>query len=232
MPEILNCFPLTVFKDKLGLQPEYRHQIGQHIIQSCAASKLIGQSASRSWTGDRNGHEFLHMQDAFAPMLKAIHQRIRRYVDALGLDADRFRFQFTRSWGTVSEKGQKIQRHRHNQSHISLAYYPLKGPNSGNIIFHMPDPQNEFTAGLFEPHSHDMGLIKTPNILNSEIVTLPAEEDDIVLFPSKTYHATEPNQTDGPRISISTDIVVTLRESDQVEFVMPDVSKWRSSDGF
>ena len=63
-------------------------------------------------------------------------------------------------------------------------------------------------------------------------MTLPAEEDDIVLFPSKTYHATEPNQTDGPRISISTDIVVTMRESDQVEFVMPDVSKWRSSDGF
>lgn len=232
MPEILNCFPLTVFKDKLGLPDDYRHRIGQHIIQSCAESKRIGQSANRSWTGDRNGHEFLHMQEAYAPMFKAIHRRVRHYVEALGLDPERFRFHFTRSWGTVSEKGQQIRRHRHNQSHISLAYYPLKAAGSGNIVFHMPEPQNEFTAGLFEPHSHDQGLVKTSNILNSEFVNLPVEEDDIVLFPSKTYHATEPNETDGPRISISTDIVVTLRDSGEVEFVMPDVSKWRASETF
>lgn len=232
MAEILNCFPLTVFKDRLGLPPDYRHRIGQQIIESCRASKRIGQSATRSWTGDRNGHEFLHLQEPFAPMFKAIHQRIRRYVEALGLDADRFRFQFTRSWGTVSEKGQQIRRHRHNQSHISLAYYPLKAPGSGNIVFHMPEPQNEFTAGLFEPHSHDQGLVKSSSILNSELVNLPVEEDDIVLFPSKTYHATEPNPTDGARVSISTDIVVTLRQSGEVEFVMPDLANWRASDGF
>jgi len=232
MPEILNCFPLTVFKDKLGLAPDYRHKIGQHILDSCAASKRIGQSANRAWTGDRNGHEFLHQQEFYRPMFKAVHQRVLRYVSALGLDEKRFKFHFTRAWGTVSERGQQIRRHRHNQSHISLAYYPLKAPGSGNIVFHMPDAQNEFTAGLFEPHSHDQGLIKEGSILNSEFVNLPVEEDDIVLFPSKTYHATEPNPTDGPRVSISTDIVVTLADSGEVEFVMPDVNQWRESGGF
>ncbi len=63
-------------------------------------------------------------------------------------------------------------------------------------------------------------------------MNLPVAEDDVVIFPSKTYHATEPNQTDGPRVSISVDVVVALKDSAGVEFVMPPVRQWRLSGDF
>lgn len=74
-----------------------------------------------------------------------------------------------------------------------------------------------------------MGLITESNILNSELVDLPVEEDDIVVFPSKTYHGTEPNNTPGTRISIAIDVVITLKDSGGVEYLMPLTEKWRKS---
>lgn len=232
MAEILNCFPLTVFKDKLGLASDYRRRIGEAVIDNYRQSPKHGQSKAHAWTGDRNGHEFLHKQDLYTDMFRAMHRGLVAYVRALSIDPDRLDFLLTRSWGTVSESGQSIARHRHNQSHISIVYYPLKAERTGNLIFHQPDPMNEFSPGLFEPYCHDIGLMTQSNHFNSELVNLPVAEDDIVIFPSKTFHATEANQTNGVRISIAVDVVVTLLDSSRVEFLMPPVAAWRSSRSF
>ncbi len=162
-------------------------------------------------------------------MFKAVHTRLEEYVRALKIDPGKLDFHFTRSWGTVSEPGQSIRRHRHNQSHIAVVYYPVKDAGTGNLIFHLPDPLNEFSPGLFEGHSRSMGLITESNVLNSEMVDLPVEEDDIVIFPSKTYHGTEPNETHGTRVSIAIDVVVTLQDSCGVEYMMPPTGHWRRS---
>jgi hypothetical protein len=65
----------------------------------------------------------------------------------LSVNPDRVSLHYTQSWGTVSEHGQGIRRHRHNQSHISIVYYSVKAENTGNLIFHMTDPLNELTPG-------------------------------------------------------------------------------------
>ena len=93
----------------------------------------------------------------------------------------------------------------------------------------MPEPSTRTEprdARPRRPASSGLGF------LNSEIVNLPVAEDYVVIFPSKTYHATEPNDTDGPRVSISVDVVVALKDSAGVEFVMPPVRHWRSSGDF
>lgn len=231
VPEIFNCFPLTVFKDTLGLPEDYRHRLGNRIIEAWEAGPKAGQDQRNAWTGDRNGAERLHHDPEFEALFRALHVRLHRYLSALSVDADRLELYYTRAWGTVSERGQRIRRHRHNQSHISLVYYPLKGPGTGNLVFHDSEPANEFTPGLFEPHSLSVGLLTASNVLNSEIVNLPVAEDDVVIFPSKAYHATEPNETDLPRVSISVDVVVALKDAAGVEYVMPPVRHWRPAGG-
>lgn len=232
MAEIFNCFPLTVYKDTLGLPEAYRHRLGESVMEACEASSKAGQDRRNAWTGDRNGIECLHHDPEFHGLFQALHVRLRQYLTALSVNAARLELFYTRAWGTLSGRGQKIQRHRHNQSHISLVYYPLKGPDTGNLVFHDAAPANEFTPGLFEPHSLSEGLLTASNILNSELVNLPVVEDNVVIFPSKAYHATESNETDQPRVSISADVVVALKDAAGVEYVMPPVRHWRSADGF
>jgi len=230
VPEIFNCFPLTVFKDRLGLPEAYRHRLGQRVVEAWQAGPKSGQDQRNAWTGDRNGAECLHHDPEFRDLFQALHLRLRQYLDALSVDNSRLELFYTRAWGTLSERGQSIRRHRHNQSHISLVYYPLKGPGTGNLVFHDAEPANEFTPGLFEPHALSAGLLTASNILNSEMVNLPVAEDDVVIFPSKAYHATEPNETELPRVSISTDVVVALKDAGGIEFVMPPVRHWRSAE--
>jgi uncharacterized protein (TIGR02466 family) len=232
VPEVLNCFPLTVFKDRLGLEAAYRTQLGEFITQSYREGVKTGQSNRAAWTGDKNGWEFLHEEAVFATLFKAMHVSLRAYLDMLSVNADRVGLHYTRSWGTVSERGQSIRRHRHNQSHISVVYYPVKAENTGNLIFHMPDPLNELSPGLFEPHAIKQGLLKASTPLNSELVDLPVVEDDIVIFPSKTFHGTDPNNTDGARISIAVDVVMTLSDATGVEYLLPPVDRWRDAAAF
>jgi uncharacterized protein (TIGR02466 family) len=230
--EALNCFPLTVFKDSLGIDLGYRKALGDFISQGYRAGTKSGQSKSAAWTGDRNGWEFLHEETKFAALFKEMNISLRAYLDMLSVNADRVSLHYTRSWGTVSERGQSIRRHRHNQSHISIVYYPVKAENTGNLIFHMPDPMNELSPGLFEPHALKQGLLKASTPLNSEMVDLPVAEDDIVIFPSKTFHGTDPNNTNGTRISIAVDVMMTLRESTGVEYLLPPVGRWRDTGTF
>lgn len=145
MATILNCFPLTVYKDRLGLDPAYRRQIGEAVIDAYRTGPKAGVSKTSAWTGDRNGREFLHLDPAMAPMFKAVHSRMVDYLRALKIDPSKLDLHYTRSWGTVSEPGQSIRRHRHNQSHISVVYYPVKDAGTGNLVFHLPDPLNEFS---------------------------------------------------------------------------------------
>ena len=46
---------------------------------------------------------------------------------------------------------------------------------------------------------------------NTPNIDLFVEEDDIVIFPSKTKHATISNITEDPRISISGDVIIMLK---------------------
>lgn len=232
MAEIFNCFPLTVYRDKAGLSPDQRHQLANIIVADARASDQVATTARRAWTGDRNKREALHLEPAFADLFAAFDIQLRAYVDALSIRSENLDFFYTRSWGTVSGGAQSIRRHRHNQSHLSIVYYPLKPRNTGNLVFHAADPQNEFAQGLFEPQSKELGLIRDFNILNSEIVTFPVAEDDVVIFPSKTYHATEPSQTTEVRVSIAVDVVVALKDASGIEFMTPPVANWRRSDDF
>ena len=72
----------------------------------------------------------------------------------------------------------------------------------------------------------EKSLIKKANAYNSDKSVFDLEQDSIIIFPSKTPHATMPNKSGQVRISISGDITIMLKNSEGFEHLMPNFSNW------
>ena len=59
------------------------------------------------------------------------------------------------------------------------------------------------------------------------MVTCEAKEDDIIIFPSKTPHQTQKNVKNQERISISSDIFITAKNSENMEHLTTPLSDWK-----
>lgn len=224
----LDVFPLTVFKDSIVLPPDEKANIINHVMQTSQDSvALMPKVQGRAWTGDTKGHEYLFQHPLFANLSQKIGLAIRDYVKTLGVDADQIEFYYQRSWATVTRRGETIAAHTHTQSNISFAYYPLKPENSGDLQFSMIEVPNEFSRQAFTGANVTLGLINQMQMRNAKSVAVDVKEDEIVIFPSKTTHATLPNKTDNPRISISGDVSLMLRESAGHEHMMPSFRNWQ-----
>jgi hypothetical protein len=114
----------------------------------------------------------------------------------------------------------------HRLSHISLVYYLKKPANSGGIRFIDADAPNQFAPYLFREEMLEQGVVKQPALFNTKMITLQPKEDDVWIFPSMVEHATEPNLSNEPRVSIAVDIVSTVKDSDVLEFMLPDLDRW------
>ena len=229
--KILELFPLTVFCQPIGFpspegHPEdQKNSWVQHILKMREASDPPRSEIS-AWTGDVKGHEFIHKEPTFEPLFESIATGVETYLQQMGLDFTQLNLYFTRSWAVVAYKNERVNRHAHLQSHLSVAYYVQKPKEGGRLAFFNSGPPNEFVPGLFESR---MGSLFTGprSPANSANTIVDVEEGDMVIFPSKTVHATEPHQSETPRISISADIVITLKESKNHEFLLPDFSHWK-----
>ena len=147
----------------------------------------------------------------------------------LSLDNAKLTFFYQRSWATITKNKERIHPHSHDQSNISFAYYPLKPENSGDIRF-IVEPQNEIAKGLFHEEKLKLGLLKNIDHRNTPNVDLRIQEDDIIIFPSKTKHSTTPNVTQKPRISISGDVTIMLKDSSGHERLMPHFNNNANTD--
>ena len=66
------------------------------------------------------------------------------------------------------------------------------------------------------------------NSFNATSANVHAEEGGIIIFPSKTEHSTLIGTNEKPRISISADVVLTLKEDiEHTETGMTDITKWK-----
>ena len=69
--------------------------------------------------------------------------------------------------------------------------------------------------------------IKQKTLLNSSEVTILPKEDDIIIFPSKTFHSTEKNKNNKNRISISADISIFAKDENYLEHLTPPINLWK-----
>ncbi len=223
--EFLDLFALSVFRQRLAVADQQRRQLAELILDLEKNDKR-SRGEEEAWLGDVSGSEFLFSHEAFADLFAAIGVSVRSYVAGLGLDTEQLAFWFQRSWATISHEGERIFEHAHLQSHLSFAYYLQKPTEGGGIYFSVATHPNEFAAGLFTLAKESLGILKTPGPRTLNRIYVEPVEDEILVFPSRTLHSTAPNLTDQPRISISGDIVVTLKDSAGHETLMPPVQRW------
>ncbi len=217
-------FPLMVAIDEIKIDSETRKRWCE-IIQLQAKKNPV--QGSGAWTGDTKNNEFLLRDPNFAELHKLISRKIYQYIDLLEINRDKVDLFFQRSWATYTVEGKSIATHTHAQSHISYAYYLYKPQNSGGIMFTTDNHPNEIAPELFGLDKFELSLIKKPNNFNGKKIMVDPQQDWIVIFPSKTKHKTEPNQSNKPRISISGDISIMLKESGGFEHLMPNFKDWQ-----
>ncbi len=223
--QIFNLFPLTVMKDTIKIQDKER----EDLIKEITKMKINNdekKNKSNAWTGDTNGHEFLFANDLFKNLSIKISNVILNYLKTFEINTNLLDIYYQRSWATFTENEQNINFHTHSQSNISFAYYLLKPKGSGGIIFRTNELQNEIAKNIFTSSKIEKSLINKANPYNSDRSMFDLEQDTIIIFPSKTPHATVPNTSDLPRISISGDVSLMLKESKGFEHLMPNFREW------
>ena len=224
MAEIINLFPLSIYKTKLDLDDAYRDRLVDEILEM--GSSEINKTPGKAWTGDINGFEFLHKRESFEDLFRRLANPLLGYLDSIGIESSKLDLFYTRSWAAISRQRENILPHSHLQSQISLVYYLKKPKNSGGLAFLDDDPPNQFAGNLFSVLMVENGIVKSQEVFNVKSALLDSEEDGVVVFPSKTRHATQPNKSEDVRISVSADIVVTLKERVSVEYLMPSIGEW------
>ncbi|MDC3206576.1 2OG-Fe(II) oxygenase family protein [Pelagibacteraceae bacterium] len=223
--KVLNLFPLTVVEESIIIDENERNILVDEIKKMKTGEDKKNKS-QYAWTGDTKGHEFLFSNKLFKNLANKISLSIINYLSLLEINTDLLDIYFQRSWATFTENDQKINFHTHSQSNISFAYYLLKPKGSGGIIFKSNDLQNEVAKNIFTGSKMEKSLIHKANVYNSDKSAFDPPQDTIIIFPSKTPHATLPNKSNLPRISISGDITIMLKNSNGFEHLMPNFKNW------
>ena len=181
-----------------------------------------------SWTGDAHGHEFLFNNPKFNEFHKEVEKHIFKYMDHFKLNHENLLFYFQRSWATLSNSMENISPHKHAQSHLSFAYYLKKEPEEAKLVLMDIHKHSEFIPELFTSTSVDRNKIfRERSLENTAKIDLEIKEGDIIIFPSKTIHGTEKGMLNNQRISISADILITAKETTNLEHLTPQFSKWK-----
>ena len=230
MDQVLNFFPLTILKKKINLTKETKTKMIEAIFAMEKKSKNMDyKNQSSAWTGDTQGFEYIHNDQIFNEFFVEVKKAIIEYLKVLEVDHDQLDIFIQRSWATISREKENIALHKHLQSHLSFAYYLKKTETDANLLFIDETKHNEFLPGLFlSPSSNKKEIIKKRNIANSGAIVFEAKEDEIVIFPSKTSHQTQPNVKNNDRISLSADIFIAAKNSENMEHLVTPFKNWKT----
>jgi uncharacterized protein (TIGR02466 family) len=136
-------------------------------------------------------------------------------------DLELFEFYITKAWATYSIKDQFIAYHRHMSSHYSFVYYPY-AEDQGNLFF-LDDEAHKVGLNIPRREPYFSKWDET-NFAKAEY---PAATGNIVIFPSMLFHETGMNTKHEPRISISGDIMITMKKGVKSEHNIPSPSTWK-----
>ena len=227
--QVLNIFPLSIYRSNIEIPNNIKEEMIREVNkmrEESIGKKIITEDSS--WTGDTHGHEYLYENKKFNFFFKEVEKHIKNYVAMFDIDTNKLDFYFQRSWATVSKGKQNIKAHAHKQSHISFAFYLKKGLGDSNIQFIDTHCHNEFLTDLFSSPSISLSSLFTKRTTsNSSNINVEPNENDIIIFPSKTMHGTLQNIDNDERISISADVSITGKNTSYLEQLITPVSKWK-----
>lgn len=224
--EYLN--PLAVYKAKIGMDTIERDRICASIDADHFANNT-DSTETNSWTGDVHGFSNLHESVVYSSLFKEINKYLWDYVRKLGVRTEYISLYHSRSWAVRQAGQQAVAKHQHEQSHISLVYYPRIPESGRKFVVHFDSQPNEFCPSLFSNEHRKKGLVDETAPLSRNGKALKVETDTLLIFPSKTEHSVPPNEGSSKdvRYSISSDIICTLRKGvNDYEHLTPSPTSW------
>jgi uncharacterized protein (TIGR02466 family) len=162
----------------------------------------------------------LHTNEKFEKLFKEIKRQIVIFLTEHHYDLSVFDTHITKAWATFSTKGQHIASHKHTASHYSLVYY-VEAEEQGNITFEQDTWQK---TGMYVPANRNY-FTKWSDI-NFASVNYPSETGGLIIFPSNLLHYTQENTKERPRISISADVLLTMKPGIKSEHCLPSPETW------
>jgi hypothetical protein len=78
---IVNLFPLSVYINDAAQHPSLK----DGLVPRIKALPPCQPESRYAWTGDVNGHGFIHLDEDFKPWLDAMVPHIQRYLELLQL---------------------------------------------------------------------------------------------------------------------------------------------------
>ena len=203
------------------LIPDIESYVKEKPGSVAATTDVMGNT---NYTNLEDAVDNLHRRTNYKDLFVELAKHVVEFIKAQGYDTDKFDVHFTKAWATYTAKGQFIASHKHTASHFSCVYY-VRNDNMGNVKF-----EQELAAqtGLYVPPTEQ--YIKNWNELNFASYTIPVQSGDFVIFPSELLHYTETNERDIPRISISADILLTMKNGVSTEHCLPHPKSWAAID--
>ena len=162
----------------------------------------------------------LHKDKKYNKLFKEIGTNINAFLTAKGYSNDKFDAHITKAWATYTVKNQHIASHKHTASHFSFVYY-VRNDDMGNIRF---EKELASQTGLFIPPTDQ--YIVNWNQFNFSSYIFPVKTGNFIIFPSGLLHYTEINTKEEARISISGDILLTMKAGVKTEHCIPHPSGW------
>ena len=219
--EVNKWFGNPIFITKLENHEELNKEVLQLINKDVQPTRSSFARTTDTESSSQSITDNLHRNPQFQNLFDAIQKQIKTFLDANQYRMDVFNPYITKAWATFSVKGQHIASHKHTASHFSLVYY-VKAEDQGNVVF---QPEEALKGGLYIPARDD--YYKGWSDINFASVTYPSETGGLIIFPSHLLHHTQENTKDTPRISISADILLTMKEGIKSEHCLPSPDTWK-----
>ena len=199
--------------------------IAKH-IESFVKEKPGRTAATTDVTGNtmftdlEEAKDNLHKDKKYSSLFIKLKKSILEFMTAKGYNPDKFDIHITKSWATYTTQNQHIASHKHTASHFSFVYY-VRNNEMGNIRF---EKELASQTGLFIPPTDQ--YIVDWNQFNFSSYIIPVRTNNFIVFPSGLLHYTEVNTKDQARISISGDILLTMKKGIKTEHCIPHPSGW------
>ncbi|MBE9065746.1 hypothetical protein IQ260_03670 [Leptolyngbya cf. ectocarpi LEGE 11479] len=224
-------FPLAIYYEDLPEATAHKKQLIDAALQLEKDGYERRAFPEMAWTGDLHGAEQIHTDSRFVWIVSQVEHHVQKYLETLGLDLEQIDLYIQRAWPVISRHQQEVGSHCHNTAHISAVYY-VSVPNSGSdeagsLVFFDDARLNEVSPGL---GSENTNIIVNLNSLNQDQAMYCPTEGRLILFPAKQRHGVTINHTEGMRISLSFDIVLTAKPGSAAgsyEFLPPPPSQWQ-----
>ena len=201
----------------------YYKEIGEDKSVIPHIEKFVKEKpGSTAATTDVTGKDDLHRDKKYSSVFDKIVMGVGEFIHAKGYNREKLDTHITKAWATYTVKDQHIASHKHTASHFSFVYY-VRNDDMGNIKFEKELAQQ---TGLFIPPTEN--YISNWNQLNFSSYVYPVKTGDLLIFPSGLLHQTEVNTKDEARISISGDILLSMKEGVKTEHCIPHPKGWKT----